>query len=78
MPIADTAARLRGDLNLKTPDAIQAASTLACQASALNSNDPVFKRLGSLEVLMLEDLLWLHRHSNGDPCLPGSSQKPTR
>ena len=27
MPIADTAARLRGDLNLKTPDAIQAAST---------------------------------------------------
>jgi predicted nucleic acid-binding protein len=57
LPVADAAARLRADFNLKTPDAIQAASALAAQATGFISNDTVFKRLDNLDVLILDDLL---------------------
>ena len=57
LPVADAAARLRAEFNLKTPDAIQAASALALQATGFISNDPAFKRLKNLEVLILDDLL---------------------
>lgn len=57
LPVADTAARMRAEFNLKTPDAIQAASALALQATGFISNDPAFKRLQNLEVLILDDLL---------------------
>ena len=57
LEIADRAARLRAEYNLKTPDALQAATALACQATGFISNDTVFKRVGGLEVLILDEML---------------------
>jgi len=59
LPVADAAARLRAEFNLKTPDAIQAASAMSLQATGFISNDPAFKRLNTLDVLILDDLLSL-------------------
>jgi len=59
LPVADAAARLRAEFNLKTPDAIQAASAMSLQATGFISNDPAFKRLESLDVIILDDLLSL-------------------
>ncbi|MFN2375314.1 MAG: type II toxin-antitoxin system VapC family toxin [Candidatus Binatia bacterium] len=49
--IAESAARLRRPLQLKLPDAIQAASALAIGADALVTHDRDFSRLTSLSVL---------------------------
>ncbi len=57
LEIADRAARLRADHHLRTPDALQAATALVCHASGFVSNDPVFRRIASLEVLILDTLL---------------------
>ena len=57
LPVADVAARLRAEFNLKTPDAIQAASAMSLQATGFISNDPAFKRVDTLDVLILDDLL---------------------
>jgi predicted nucleic acid-binding protein len=50
LEIADTAARLRAEHRLKTPDALQAAT-------AFVTNDAVFRRLPGLEVLILDEIL---------------------
>ncbi|MBI5327952.1 MAG: PIN domain-containing protein [Deltaproteobacteria bacterium] len=42
--IADLAARLRAEYNLKTPDSIQAASAIASGASGFICNDNIFKK----------------------------------
>ena len=55
--IADRAAQVRADINLKTPDAIQAATALIAGATGLISNDPAFRRVTDLEVMILDDLL---------------------
>jgi len=57
LDIADHAARLRAEHNLKTPDAIQAATALASGATGLVSNDPAFSRVKQVEVLIFDDLL---------------------
>lgn len=59
LEIADQAARLRAEFQLKTPDAIQAATALDSQATGFISNDPVFKRVEveDLEVVILDELL---------------------
>ena len=57
LEVADLAARLRAEHNLKTPDAIQAATAIVGQATGLISNDPAFCRVDSLEVLILDTLL---------------------
>jgi predicted nucleic acid-binding protein len=57
LEIADLGARLRAEHNLRTPDALQAATAIACSTTAFISNDPVFKRLGTLEVAILDDFL---------------------
>ena len=49
--IADGAARLRGSLRLKLPDAIQAASALAINAAALVTHDRDFSRVRSLQII---------------------------
>jgi predicted nucleic acid-binding protein len=49
--IAESAARLRGKYNLKLPDAIQAASTLAINAEALVTHDRDFSKVRGLRVL---------------------------
>ena len=56
LEIADGAAKIRAECNLKTPDAVQAATALASKATGIISNDPAFKRVSDLEVLILDDL----------------------
>ena len=57
LDIADCAARLRAQCNLKTPDAIQAATALTSKSTGLISNDPAFNRVSELETIILDDLL---------------------
>jgi predicted nucleic acid-binding protein len=57
LQIADRAASLRAEFNLKTPDAIQAATAVASRATGFISNDPVFRRLKDLDVLIMDDLI---------------------
>lgn len=49
--LAESAARLRKALNLRLPDAIQAATALAIGADALVTHDRDFSRLTALNVL---------------------------
>ena len=49
--IAETAARLRGKLKLKLPDAIQVASALAINAEALVTHDRDFAKVKGLRVV---------------------------
>ena len=55
--IASLAAALRGSHRLQTPDALIAATAVLCNASALITNDPIFKRLPGLDVLILDDIV---------------------
>lgn len=57
LEIADLAAKLRAEYNLRTPDAVQAATALARRATGLISNDRVFKRVPGLEVVVLDELI---------------------
>ncbi len=57
LDIADRAAKLRAECNLKTPDAIQAATALNSNATGLISNDPAFSRVLGFETMVLDDLL---------------------
>lgn len=57
LDIADQAAKLRAEHNLKTPDAIQAATAVLSQATGLISNDPAFLRVKQLDVLILDNVL---------------------
>jgi len=49
--IAERAARLRANLQLKLPDAVQAASAIAVNADALATHDRDFSRLTALPIL---------------------------
>jgi predicted nucleic acid-binding protein len=55
--IADTAARLRAEHRLKTPDAIQAATAICSGATGFLCNDATFKRVKGIDTLLLEDCL---------------------
>ena len=55
--IADTAARLRADHRLKTPDAIQAATAICSGATGFLCNDAVFKRVKEFDCLLLDECL---------------------
>jgi predicted nucleic acid-binding protein len=57
LDIADHAAKLRAEHNLKTPDAIQVATALSSQATGLISNDVAVLRVKQLEVLILDNCL---------------------
>ena len=57
LEIVDRGARLWAEYNLKTPDALRAATAVACQATGFISNDTGFKRVGGLEVLILDEML---------------------
>lgn len=50
-------ADLRAAENLKTPDAIHAATAKAANCQYLLTNDAAFKRVQSLNVIVLSDLL---------------------
>jgi predicted nucleic acid-binding protein len=57
LAIAERAARVRARHGLRTPDAIQAATALESGATLLVTNDTAFRRVGDLEVAVLDDLL---------------------
>ena len=57
LEIADQAARLRSEHHMGAPDALQAATALACQATGFISNDKAFKKVLPLDVLVLDDAL---------------------
>jgi predicted nucleic acid-binding protein len=56
LEIADQAARLRAELRLSAPDAIQAATALLGGAGGFVSNDLAFRRWKELDVLILDEL----------------------
>jgi predicted nucleic acid-binding protein len=55
--IADRAARFRAEHDLKTPNAIQAATAMLSGATAFIANDPTFRRIPGLGVLILDEML---------------------
>lgn len=55
--IAQTAATIRATYNLRTPDAIQIATALEEGASFFVTNDPIFKRVPGISVIILDELL---------------------
>ncbi len=56
-PVMREAARLRATTFLKTPDALHAATALIAECTLFITNDQVFRRVPSLPVVMLSDLL---------------------
>jgi bifunctional DNA-binding transcriptional regulator/antitoxin component of YhaV-PrlF toxin-antitoxin module len=57
LDIADTAARLRAEHRLKTPDAIQEATAICSMATGLLRNQAAFKRVKGFDTLLLDDCL---------------------
>lgn len=61
LPITDTvlryAAELRANHNLKTPDAIHAATAITSGCQHLIANDNGFRRLTNIDVIILDDLI---------------------
>lgn len=55
LEIADLAARLRAVHRFRTPDAIQAATAIQSHATALITNDAVFKRIDAFETVVLDE-----------------------
>lgn len=54
---ANLAARIRTTYRLRTPDALQAATAIEARATAMLSNDPLFKRIPDFDVLVFDDYL---------------------
>jgi len=54
--VSRTAARLRAQHNLKTPDAIQVATAIESQCEAFLTNDIGLKRVKELQTLVLDEL----------------------
>ncbi len=55
--IANLAASLRASYRLQTPDALIAATAISCNASAFVTNDPIFRRIPNLDVLVLDEFI---------------------
>ena len=55
LEIADTAARLRAEHRLKTPEAIQLASAISSGATGFICNDVIFRRVEEIDCLVLAD-----------------------
>jgi predicted nucleic acid-binding protein len=55
LPVSDLAAKLRAEYNLKTPDAIHAASALSSGASCIICNDQIFSRVKDIDCVVLDE-----------------------
>lgn len=55
--ILESAAQLRATAGLKTPDAIHAATALLAGCTLFVTNDPAFRRVSSLNVAILSDII---------------------
>lgn len=53
--ITQAAARIRADYNLKTPHAIQIATAIEQGAMFFVTNDPIFKRVSGITVIVLDE-----------------------
>ncbi len=54
--VAERAARLRAEYNLRTPDAIQLATALQANASFFLTNDIGLPKIPGIEILVLDEL----------------------
>ena len=54
--VLEEAARLRATTGLKTPDAIHAATALLARCTLFVTNDPAFRRVPSLPVVVLHEI----------------------
>ena len=57
LQIANSAASLRATYRLETPDALIASTAIFSNATALITNDAIFKRVPNLDVLVLDEFL---------------------
>lgn len=57
LEVADIAAHVRAQHNLRTPDALHAAVALQAHATALVTNDPVFRRVQGFAAVVLDDYI---------------------
>ena len=57
LEIADCAARVRAEHQLRTPDAIQVATALVEKVGGFISNDAHLKKVGGLDLLLVDELL---------------------
>ena len=57
LEIGEQAAHLRAKYDLRTPDAIQVATTLISESSALLTNDRGLEKVREANVLILDDIL---------------------
>lgn len=64
LPILEKSAHLRAATGLKSPDAIHAATSLASGSMLFVTNDPEFKRVAGLPVVVLQELLPLSGSSS--------------
>ena len=55
-PVLEEAANLRATLNLRTPDAIHAATGLLNQCVLFVTNDSDFRRISNLSVAVLSEM----------------------
>jgi len=55
--MADKAARLIAEHDLRAADALQVAAALAAGASGFISSDLALRRINDLEILVLEELI---------------------
>lgn len=55
--VLETAAKVRADFGIKTPDAIHLANAIRANADLFITNDRKLKRVTALNVLVLNDLL---------------------
>lgn len=57
MEISNIASTLRGNYNIKTPDAIQIATCIHKGGTAFFTNDSMLKKVKEIEVVLLKDFL---------------------
>ena len=55
--IFDRAARLRAEYGLRTPDAVQVATTLVEKVEGFISNDAQLKKVAGLDLLLVDERL---------------------
>lgn len=56
-PVAKTAARLRAEYALKTPDALQLAAATVAGADCFLTNDKRLAKIAAPEIILIDDLL---------------------
>ena len=56
LDIADHVVELRAKYNLKTPDAVQLGTAVACGADCIITNDKDWRRIEEIQVVMVGDI----------------------